>query len=475
MADRKSRLGRLLSGLFARPEPAEPAPPPLRALVIADLFEEATAVANLLRALGLHVETMIGGERALVQLQADVPDLLYIDCWESRVDGLALLKVAAHYSPDLPRRVVARIPGGAASEHGRELVELGVRTIAPRRLTVDGFAEVVEQAAGRAIDTARLLQARAAFPDRLAREEQDEFVQGDVLAERYRVVGTLGRGAFCTVYEVQDQELGGAARAFKLLSTAPPLPQAGAMLLREHEVTRLVRHPNVVEGHDRGMHGDRPWVTFDVVSGVSLQDWIDDQGTLPVGPESLALLSGGARAVEAMHAAGLVHQDIKPGNLMVDESTGLLKLIDFGAALLPGDSREATGQVLGTPSYVSPEQLRGHTAGTELSDIFSLGVVLYEILTGRRPFRGETVQQLLRRIATEPPTAPATINPEIPGELSDTILLMLSKAPARRPTNCADVLERLSGRSALDIVPASAAEKATDALFDFDFDSDLDG
>jgi CheY-like chemotaxis protein len=475
MADRKSPLGLLLRGILRRPEPAAPAPPPLKALVVADLMEEATAIANLLRALGLEAETTIGGELAMIRLQTGAPDLLYIDCWESRVDGLTLLKVAAHYTPDLPRRVVARIPGGAASEPGQELVELGVRTIAPRRLTVDALAEVVEQATGRAVDPERLARAREAFPARPEAKQRDEFVAGDLLGGHHRVVRTLGRGAFCTVYEVEDLELGGALRALKLLSATPPLPGADAMLLREYEVTRLVQHPNVVCGHDRGLHGERPWVTFDVVSGLSLQDWIDDQGTLPVGPESLALLSGGARAVEAMHHAGLAHLDIKPGNLLVDEATGLLKLIDFGASLLPDDSRESTGQVLGTPSYVSPEQLRGETAGTDRSDLFSLGVVLYEILTGRRPFRGVTVEQLLHRIATEPPVAPAAINPAIPSELSDTILLMLSKDPARRPTHCAEVLERLSGRSALDIVPTTAAERATEALFDFDFDEELDG
>ncbi len=474
MSDPTSPPGRpgWFSALFGKPEPPEPPPPALRALVVADLFEEGEAVARILRAFGLEVEMLLGGDRAVLKLQGEPPDLLYLDCWETGLDGLALLKVAAYYTPELPRRVIARIPGGAASEPGTALVELGVRTIAPVRLAVDPLAEAVEQATGRAVARELLAEARARFGGPAEAVFNDELPPGTVIEERYRVLGTLGRGAYAVVYEVQDTALQDAVIALKLLSDSAPTADAGESLRREFEVARRVTHPNVVGTHAAGFHGHRPFVTFDAVRGLSLQDWIEDQGTLPVGPESLSLLAGGARALEAFHAAGMVHRDIKPGNLLVDESTGLLKLIDFGVALLPGVSREPTGSVQGTPSYVSPEQLRGVTAGQPESDLFSLGVVLYEILTGRRPFRGATVPQLLQRIATEPPTAPNKINPEVPQELSDTILLMLSKNPARRPRNCADVLERLAGRGAFDHVPASAPERVLEALFDVGDDWD---
>ena len=463
----KSKRSGWFSALFRKPEAEEPPPPPpQRALVVADLFEEGNAVAGILRAFGLEVEMLLGGDRAVVKLQDDPPDLLYLDCWETGLDGLALLKVAAYYSPELPRRVIARIPGGAASEPGTELVGLGVRTIAPVRLSVDPLAEAVEQATGTAVDPARLAQARLQFDGPAEPTHDDDLAPGTVVADRYVVLGTLGRGAYAVVYEVSDGELGDARRALKLLLRTAPGAGARDSLRREYEVARKLDHANVVAAHDTGQHDGQPFVTFDVVRGLSLQDWIEDQGTLPVGPEALSLLAGGARAVEAFHAAGMVHRDIKPGNLLLDESTGLLKLIDFGVALLPGVSREPTGSVLGTPSYVSPEQLRGLTAGQPESDLFSLGVVLYEILTGRRPFRGANVDQLLRRIALEPPVAPSKINPDIPPELSDTLLMMLSKKPEQRPTNCADVLERLAGRSAFDIVPDNAPERALESLFD---------
>ncbi len=472
MPNRPQKRGGWLSGLFRKRVPEPDLPPPLRAIVVADLFEEGAAVQRLLRGLGLEVEMILGGEAALPKIQDKPPDLLYLDCWESRLEGVGLLKVAAYYAPDLPRRVIARIPGGAASEPGTELVELGVRTIAPVRLGVDSLAEAVVQATGRAIPKDVLDLARATLGTRRAAERVEEFNPGDLLSGRYRVVGTLGRGSFATVYEVEDTELADATLALKLLSRSPPTADAAALLLREFEVVRLVDHPNVVKGYETGEHEGRVFVTFDAIRGTSLQEWIEDQGILPVGPESLSLLAGGARAVEALHEADLVHRDIKPGNLLVDESTGLLKLIDFGATLLPQDPRESTGQVVGTPSYVSPEQLRGDTAGNPRSDLFSLGVVLYEILTGRRPFRGANVNQLLTRIANEPPAAPSKLNPEIPEELSDTILRMLHKNPEQRPLDAAGVLERLAGRNALDIVPANAPERVVQSLFDIGDDFD---
>lgn len=474
MAEQSPKRSGWFSSLFRKPEPEPELPPPLRAMVVADLFEEGNTVASILRSLGLEVEMLLGGEAAVTKIQSRMPDLLYLDCWEHRLDGLSLLKVTAYYHPDLPRRVVARIPGGAASEPGTQMVALGVRTIAPVRLDPKALAEAVEQATGQKLPPEVVAQTVGRFGGPAEQGDPEELPPGTLIEGRYRITDTLGRGAYAIVYEVADEALEGSILALKLLRSNAPGTDADQSLRREYEVCRRVNHPNVVHAHGMGEHEGRPFVTFDVIHGGSLQEWIDDQGTLAVGPEALALLAGGARALEAFHAAGMVHRDIKPGNLLVDASTGLLKLVDFGVALLPGVSREPTGQVLGTPSYVSPEQLHGDTAGSPGSDLFSLGVVLYEILTGRRPFRGSTVPQLLQRIATEPPVAPAKINPEIPAELSDAILLLLSKDPDLRPRDTADILQRLSGLDAMAVVPETSAEKIVDSLFDVPDEFDLD-
>ena len=450
------------------------------AVVVADLFEEGHSVVARLRALGLETVLSIGGEDAMARVQSQAPALLYLDCWEARMDGVALLQIASHYHPDLPARTVACIPGGAASEKGTALVTLGVRTIAPRRLDIAALGEAVEQAIDQAIDPERMAEAVRLFPPEAEAGEEGDLQPGEEVGERFIVVGIAGRGSSSTVYEVRDghqpDEAESLGYALKLLLPGAPGEDPAGALLREYEVTAAVDHPNVVRGYHQGAHEGTPFITMDLVRGDSLEDWLERQETLPAVAETFRLLAGGARGLEAMHAGGLVHRDVKPGNLLVDERTGLLKLIDFGATLLPDapEHTNPTGSIVGTPTYVSPEQLLGRTDGTVRSDIFSLGVVLYEALTGRRPFRGGTVNQLLRRIAEETPVAPTKLNPAIPSSLSDTILKMLSKRPELRPVNVAEVLEALADGRPPPKVSSEGAEGPADnqaalsALLDFD-------
>ncbi|GEM_PF-1636088 len=458
------------------------------AIVVADLFDEGHEVTARFRALGLDPHLSVGGEDAMARLQGSAPAVLYLDCWESRMDGLALLQFASHYLPDLPARVIARVPGGGASAQGRELVALGVRAIAPKLMSIGALAEAIEQATGDPVDPVLLAEAHAKYPDDDSDSEEGDLVIGAEIGGRYGVLGILGRGSSSTVYEVIDGEssadstLDEETVALKLLIPGAPGDDPAGALLREFEVTAGVDHPNVVRGHDRGTHDGMAFITLDVVRGDSLQDWLAQQETLPAVPETFKLLAGGARGLEAMHAGGMVHRDVKPGNFLVDEKTGLLKLIDFGATLMPDSVEriEPTGKIVGTPMYVSPEQLHGDTAGTIRSDVFSFGVVLYEALAGRLPFRGTNVNQLLRRIAEAPPVAPVKLNPDIPQALSDVILRMLSKRPELRPMNVADILEALGeGREPPPVAVDSTTSGNSDvvaALLSFADDSfeDLD-
>jgi CheY-like chemotaxis protein len=453
------------SRLLGKKDVAEDAPVVLPSVVIvADLFDEGHEITVRFRALGMEPHLCVGGEEAIGRLQGESPALLYLDCWESRMDGLALLRLASHYHPDLPARVIARVPGGGASAQGRDLVSLGVRTIAPKSLSIAALAEGIEQATGTAVDPVLLAEAHAKYPHDQGDNEEGDLQIGAEIDGRFGVLGILGRGSSSTVYEVIDANSGADSTfdeetvALKLLLPNAPGDDPAGALLREFEVTAGIDHPNVVRGHERGTHEGMAYITLDVVRGASLEHWIEQQETLPPVAETFKLLAGGARGLEAMHAGGMVHRDVKPGNLLVDETSGRLTLIDFGATLLPDSpEHEAPGPIVGTPMYVCPERLQGETAGTSRSDIFSLGVVLYETLTGRLPFRGTTVHQLLRRIAEAPPVAPIKINPDIPQPLSDAILRMLSKRPELRPVNIGDVLEALAdGRE-----PPSAAVDPT--------------
>ncbi len=418
--------------------------PSLRAVVVADLFEEGKEVADLFRRLGLDVELCIGGEQAMTKLQDQQPDLLYLDCWESRLNGVSLLQVVSHYHQDLPARVIARAPGGAASGIGSQLVAMGVRTLLPKKLTPNEFAEFVAEITGQKLDRTLLEQANQEIRRERSAAPGDELAPGTVIDDRYQVVRYLGRGACATVHEVTDRYDETITVALKWLSSDAPAQDAAERLMAEYTIGNMIEHPNVIKAFDVGSCLGRPYVTLAMLKGMSLDEHLEAYGSPP--PElALPLLTSAAAGLGAVHAQGVVHRDIKPGNLFLDEASGDLKLIDFGIALLPHapEYRRRTHAVLGTPAYVSPEQLRGETAGLPASDVFSLGVVFYEVLAGRRPFRAGTVQQLLSRIAKNPPVAPRKLNPTVPRVLSDLVLNMLSKRPESRPPTGNAVLEVL--------------------------------
>lgn len=456
MAKSKSGVFRRLFGGRRKEEPKPVALP--RAVVVADLFEEGKEVADLFRRLGLEAELCIGGEQAMSKLQEKQPDLLYLDCWESRLNGVSLLQVVSHYHADLPSRVIARAPGGAAAGIGSQLVAMGVRTVLPKKVTPNDLAEKVAEITGHAIDRELLAQAN----DEIIRERSaapgDELAPGTWIDDRYEVIKYLGRGACATVHQVRDSYYEDMVVALKWLSSDAPAHDAAERLMAEYSIGNMINHPNVIRAYDVGSCLGRPYVTLGLLEGMSLDEHLEAYGSPP--PElALPLLTSAASGLGAVHAQGVVHRDVKPGNLFLDETSGDLKLIDFGIALLPHapEHRRRTHAVLGTPAYVSPEQLRGETAGLPASDVFSLGVVFYEVLAGRRPFRAGTVQQLLSRIAKSPPVAPRKLNPTVPRALSDLVLHMLSKRPEQRPPTGNAVFEELQSERLVREIEAGSS------------------
>jgi len=439
--------------------PAQVAPAPRTAVVVADLFEEGQAAVLLLRKLGFEGTLVVGGEQGLTQLQGNSPpDLVFLDCWESRLGGLSLLQVVAHYHPNLPERVVARVPGGASSAIGNELMALGVRAVVPERMTPSILAEAILQATGEPVPRDLVDAIDFKHRDKNAPRQDDELPQGTLIADRYNVQGWLGRGNCATVHRVIDEQTG-EELALKLLLPDAAVVNAGEQLHIEYAIGAQIAHSNVLRAHSEGTAYGRPFIVLELLQGSSLEDHIREYG-IPEPALLPPLLLSAARGLAAMHAAGVVHRDVKPGNLFLDGKTAQLKLIDFGVALAPGITPpDKKGTVLGTPAYVSPEQLQGTTPGTPASDIFALGVVFYEVLAGRRPFRGRTVQQLLGRIAKAPPVAPRKLNPAVPRDLSDLVLRMLNKEPTQRPTakQVAAVLEEVAWRWSVDVTAETVA------------------
>lgn len=263
----------------------------------------------------------------------------------------------------------------------------------------------------------------------------------------YVASAVLGQGASGPVYLAQA---GAQQVAIKALTLDPALP-AGEQtsqrqrFLRQAEVLRSLSHPDIVAVVDSGERGGEPWLAMELAPGADLSRYTRLQRLLP---EPLVLRIGAriARALAHAHEHGVVHRDLKPANVRLDLSTDRLKLVDFGVARLQDAAVTRTGVTLGTPAYMAPEQLTGEPADAR-TDTYALGVMLYELLTGRLPFPATSLGELLRAVASGEPAPLRHWRPELPAVLDDLIGRLLQRAPGLRPQNLpalAAELERMA-------------------------------
>lgn len=265
---------------------------------------------------------------------------------------------------------------------------------------------------------------------------------------RYEIRALLGAGGMGTVYRAVDRELGETV-ALKTLSGAAMSDDGGPALERFREEIRLARrisHRNVVRTHDLGVVDGTYYLTMELVEGRSLEDVLAQEGTL--SPRAVHSIAAQAlRALDAAHAVGVVHRDIKPPNLLLDGS-GLLKVTDFGIARLSDAGGRtgkltATGMVVGTPAYMAPEQLGGEAVDMR-ADLYALGAVLFECLTGQSPHEGLGLMQLFARAQQDAPAPdPRTIRPDAPAGLSEVIRRALAPRPASRFASAQAMLDAL--------------------------------
>jgi Leucine-rich repeat (LRR) protein len=248
----------------------------------------------------------------------------------------------------------------------------------------------------------------------------------------YRVVRQIGAGGMGAVFEAVDDRLGRRV-ALKLIRGNGDDPQSVARFRAEAEACARLRHPGIVAVHDVGQTEDGTnWFAMDLVEGATLGTWARErQRTFR---ERVAVLAETARAVQHAHDQGLIHRDIKPGNIMVD-GAGRPLVMDFGLAKPMGSSQglTLTGQVVGTPAYMPPEQAQGRIEEcSPRSDVWSLGAVLYELLTGRAPFTGETVFAVLGAVTGSDPVPPRRLDPLVPRDLEAVALRCLEKDQRQR-------------------------------------------
>src|SRR6201981_3718605 len=264
-------------------------------------------------------------------------------------------------------------------------------------------------------------------------------------AGRYEIVGEVGRGAMGVVYRANDPFIGRTV-AVKTLQ----LSEQGTGLTREELLNRfqtearaagLLTHPNIVVVFDAGEEEGLYYITMELVEGKSVQALLDAGHAFPL-PRVLRIMEQTCSALQFAHERNVVHRDIKPANIMLT-GDDTVKVTDFGTAkILQFGTVQQTAHVMGTPSYMSPEQVKGRAVDGR-SDIFSLGVMLYEMVTGEKPFPGQNITTVIYKIVNEEPVPPRQLNPSIHQGISAVVMKALEKDPDQRYQSCREMLEDL--------------------------------
>jgi predicted Ser/Thr protein kinase len=270
---------------------------------------------------------------------------------------------------------------------------------------------------------------------------EGRFRAGAVFAGRFRVIALQGRGGMGQVYRAQDLELQQPV-ALKFLTAFQSDPRARNRLRTEVRLARQISHPNVCRVYDIGEASGELYLSMEYVDGEDLASLLTRIGRLPIhkGVDIARKLCAG---LGAAHGRGVLHRDLKPGNIMID-SRGEVRIMDFGLAAVAAQQLDAADVRSGTPAYMAPEQLDGREATTR-SDIYALGLVLYELFTGKPAFEGKDAADLLRLREAHPSATPSTLVPDLDPAVERTILRCLEPDPRMRPASALEVAASLPG------------------------------
>jgi serine/threonine-protein kinase len=296
-----------------------------------------------------------------------------------------------------------------------------------------------------------------------------EFDAGDIIDGRYQVLHRLGAGGMADVYLARDQQLDREV-ALKLLHRRfAEDPGFVERFRREAQAAASLQHPNVVSVFDRGSFEGTYYIAMEYLPGRTLKQLIRDEAPIEV-ERAIDIAIQVLKAARFAHRRGVIHRDLKPHNVIVDDNDQV-KVTDFGIARAGASDMTETGSIMGTAQYLSPEQAQGHSV-SEPSDLYSIGIVLYEMLTGRVPFDGESPVSIALKHVSEAPVPPSHINPEVPAALEQVIMWALNKDAVDRP-NDADqfimaleqvreslatpAIERTASMPAVSLVPVPAA------------------
>ena len=262
---------------------------------------------------------------------------------------------------------------------------------------------------------------------------------------RYRIIGELGRGAMGVVYKAQDPAIGRlvAVKSIKLgeLTDEAERERMRERLFREAQSAGILSHPGIVTIYDIAEEDGLAYIFMELVNGPPLDKMLKAEQT-PDKETLLSILRQVAAALDYAHKKGIVHRDIKPANIMVHED-GTAKVTDFGVAKIVSQQMTQAGTIMGTPSYMSPEQVQGGAISGR-ADQFSLAVIAYEVLTGEKPFIADTLPTLMFKIVREEPAAPQRLNATLSADVETVMRRALAKNPADRFASCVDFVNALA-------------------------------
>ncbi len=271
---------------------------------------------------------------------------------------------------------------------------------------------------------------------------RNSIPKGQVIEKRYQIQRLIGRGGMGTVYEVKDLQEN-RILALKILNMMASEDDSELRFMREFEMLSKINHPAVLKVYGWGRYQDQLYFVSEFVSGRDLKSEIKTRGPWPA-EEAAKLAAVVADALSVAHSMGIVHRDIKPHNIMI-ANDNTVRLLDFGVARKTGAGMETltkTGMIVGTPEYMSPEQFGTHRVD-ERSDIYSLGVVLFELLTGQTPFGGETPVAIALKVIQQPAVPPQSMRKDIPEWVDRIVVKCMDKEPKNRYMNAAQLAEEL--------------------------------
>jgi beta-lactam-binding protein with PASTA domain/predicted Ser/Thr protein kinase len=291
-----------------------------------------------------------------------------------------------------------------------------------------------------------------------------------LLGSRYEIGETLGYGGMAEVHRGRDVRLGREVAVKVLRADLARDPSFQARFRREAQAAASLNHPAIVAVYDTGeedVYGNQPYIVMEYVEGRTLRDVLKIEGRL-MPRRAMEIVADVCAALDFSHRNGIIHRDVKPGNVMITR-TGAVKVMDFGIARAVADNAATvtqTAAVIGTAQYLSPEQARGETVDAR-SDVYSTGVLLFELITGHPPFTGDSPVAVAYQHVRENPPPPSTINPDVPPELDAIVLKAMAKNPANRYQSAgemrADLIRAINGRP-VEAEPVMMADEVTTVM-----------